>query len=65
MYKPFNAVTSDFSKPSMDVFKHVSPLHGPTMCLRYSRDEIVCITKEQAMEFFGLVDPGDDPKWDI
>ena len=56
LYQPFEAVTSDFSNPTMKVDKCISPIYGPMMRLRYSRDEIVCITKTQAMTFFGLVD---------
>jgi hypothetical protein len=56
MYEPFEAITSDFTNKSMEVIC-INTREGPCMCIRYKPNEVVAITKAQAMKFFGLVEP--------
>jgi hypothetical protein len=64
MYEPFMATTSDFSNPQVPVTFMRYILDGsPMMRIPFTvgcHVEIVVITKEQAMKFFGLVDPNTD-----
>ena len=57
MYESFEVITSSFAEPALRAYKMSCPLQGDVLAIRYSRDEICVLTKEQAMRFFGLVDP--------
>lgn len=57
MYEPFEVTTSSFAVPQMGAYKLDHPTMGLLLAIRYERDEVVVITKEQAMRFFGLVEP--------
>lgn len=57
IYQPFKAITTNLAKPTMNVYMRESYIDGqPMMVIRYEADEVVAITKEQAMKFFGLVE---------
>ena len=64
MYEEFQAMAQGKCDYTLPVIKTETTKFGPMMTIM-ATEEAIYITKEQAMEFFGLVDPGDNPKWDI